>query len=377
MRGELTRRLERRHAGSSWHRVPALFEGVSDAHGVHHGVFAIPRLAMSLQHDRRSMTSMTNFWPGTTVVVTGGAGFLGRVVVANLQAEGATVVAPRSADYDLTVPGAADRLLADHQPSIVIHLAARVGGHRVQPGQPARLYLDNLLMGTHIIEATRAAGTDKTVMLGTVCSYPKFTPVPFREESLWDGYPEETNAPYGIAKKAHLVHAQVNAAQYGQRFAYLIPTNLYGPGDKFHPSVSHVIPALIKKCVEAREAGVDKIDVWGTGRASREYLYVEDACRGDRPRCRAPRLGPTPSTSATIAKSRSAKPSRPSLSWSDTPANSSGTRAGPTVNLAAASTPAAPNTSSAGAPTMPFDEGLRHTIDWYLANREEAERVVL
>jgi GDP-L-fucose synthase len=133
------------------------------------------------------------------------------------------------------------------------------------------------MMGTHIIEAARAAGTEKTVLLGTVCSYPKFTPVPFKEESFWDGYPEETNAPYGIAKKAHLVHAQVNSAQYGQKFAYLIPTNLYGPGDKFHPSVSHVIPALIKKCVEAQERGDDFIDVWGTGSASREYLYVEDA----------------------------------------------------------------------------------------------------
>ena len=134
------------------------------------------------------------------------------------------------------------------------------------------------MMGTYVIEAARTApSVDKTVLLGTVCSYPKFTPVPFREASLWDGYPEETNAPYGIAKKAHLIHAQVNHQQYGQRFAYLIPTNLYGPGDKFHPSVSHVIPARIKRCVEAKEQGDTKMEVWGTGTASREYLYVEDA----------------------------------------------------------------------------------------------------
>ena len=159
-----------------------------------------------------------------------------------------------------------------------MHLAARVGGIGYNQAEPAPLYLANLLMGTHVIEAARTTpGVDQTILVGTVCSYPKFTPVPFREDSLWDGYPEETNAPYGLAKKAHLVHAQVNAAQYGQRSAYLIPTNLYGPGDKFHPSVSHVIPALVKKCVEAVERGDDKVEVWGTGTASREYLYVDDA----------------------------------------------------------------------------------------------------
>lgn len=223
------------------------------------------------------MADMSDFWSGRKVLVTGGNGFLGRVVVKQLTEKGAIPVAPTHSEYDLTVPGQADKMLKAHSPSHVIHLAARVGGIGYNLVDPARLYFDNLMMGTHIIEATRAAGTEKTVLLGTVCSYPKFTPVPFKEESFWDGYPEETNAPYGIAKKAHLVHAQVNAAQYGQKFAYLIPTNLYGPGDKFHPAVSHVIPALIKKCVEAKEAGQNSIDVWGTGSASREYLYVEDA----------------------------------------------------------------------------------------------------
>ena len=223
---------------------------------------------------------MTSFWQGRRVVVTGGAGFLGRVVVRMLRDLGADVMVPRSTDFDLTHPGVAERLLADAEPTHVVHLAARVGGIGYNQAEPAPLYLSNLLMGTNVIEAARATpSVEKTVLLGTVCSYPKFTPVPFQETSLWDGYPEETNAPYGIAKKAHLIHAQVNRQQYGQKFAYLIPTNLYGPGDKFHPSVSHVIPARIKRCVEAKERGEEKMDVWGTGRASREYLYADDAAR--------------------------------------------------------------------------------------------------
>ena len=223
---------------------------------------------------------MSQFWSGRKVFVTGGHGFLGRVVVRLLTEAGAQVDAPTHGDLDLLDSRKLTDLLMLTKPGVVIHLAARVGGIGYNQVDPARLYLDNLMMGTNVIEACREARVPKTVLLGTVCSYPKFTPVPFREESLWDGYPEETNAPYGIAKKAHLVHAQVNAQQYGQKFAYLIPTNLYGPGDKFHPAVSHVIPALIKKCVEARESGASHIDVWGTGSASREYLYVDDAAAG-------------------------------------------------------------------------------------------------
>ena len=219
----------------------------------------------------------SSFWSNRTVVVTGGNGFLGTHVVNKFRTAGAHVVAPRRHEADLTKSGVADQLFAQHRPTHVVHLAARVGGIGYNQVAPAQLYLDNLLMGTHTIEAARSTGVEKTVLLGTVCSYPKFTPVPFREESLWDGYPEETNAPYGIAKKASLVHALVNEAQYGQHFAFLIPTNLFGPGDKFHDSVSHVIPALIKKCVEAKEANLDKISVWGSGTASRDYLYVEDA----------------------------------------------------------------------------------------------------
>ncbi|MBN2624355.1 MAG: NAD-dependent epimerase/dehydratase family protein, partial [Acidimicrobiales bacterium] len=212
------------------------------------------------------------------MVVTGGRGFLGRAVCARLQQRGVgRLVTPGSDDYDLRRPDAVARLFADTEPDLVIHLAARVGGIGANMAAPADLYLDNLLMGTYVIEQARVSGTPKTVVAGTICSYPKHTPVPFSETSLWQGYPEETNAPYGIAKLAHLVQAQANRAQYGQDVIYLMPTNLYGPGDKFHPGVSHVIPALIKKCVDAVESGADHIEVWGTGAASREFLYVDDA----------------------------------------------------------------------------------------------------
>ena len=316
----------------------------------------------------------TGSWSGITVVVTGGSGFLGRVVVDKLVARGANVIAPRSTEYDLTVPGDAERMLADHQPSHVIHLAARVGGIGYNQVAPAPLYLDNLMMGTYVIEAARtAASKPKTTLVGTVCSYPKFTPVPFHEASLWDGYPEETNAPYGIAKKALLIHAQVNAQQYGQEFAYLIPTNLYGPGDKFHPSVSHVIPALIKRCVDAKESGLDKIEVWGTGRASREYLFVEDAAEAIVLAAQE-HVGTEPinlgndhevtirETIETIAELVGFDGQ---LVWDPTKPDGqprrrvSAERAEELLGWHA---------------QVAFDDGLRRTLDWYLANRDEAER---
>jgi GDP-L-fucose synthase len=218
---------------------------------------------------------------GRRVLVTGGSGFLGSIVCRVLSERGvADISVPRRRDYDLTRESDVEKLFADVQPDLVIHLAARVGGIGANMVHPAELYISNLLMGTYVIEESRRRATEKTVLVGTICAYPKYTPVPFREDALWDGYPEETNAPYGIAKKALLVHAQANRAQYGQNIIYLLPTNLYGPGDKFHPGVSHVIPALIKKCVEARASASPSIDVWGTGKATREFLYVEDCAEG-------------------------------------------------------------------------------------------------
>lgn len=316
---------------------------------------------------------MSQFWSGRKVVVTGGNGFLGRVVVRTLKENGANVLAPTHDECDLTVPGRAEALFSAEKPSHVIHLAARVGGIGYNQAEPAPLYLDNLLMGTYVIEGARAAGIDKTVLLGTVCSYPKFTPVPFREESLWDGYPEETNAPYGVAKKAHLLHAQVNAQQYGQQFAYLIPTNLYGPGDKFHPSVSHVIPALIKKCVEAKEAGAGHIDVWGTGSASREYLYVEDAAaaivlaaekhNGTEPiNLGADREITIRETAEAIAEVTGFTGT---LQWdSSKPDGQPRRRIDPGRAAALLGWKA----------SMDFKEGLRRTVDWYLTNRALAEQ---
>ncbi len=221
------------------------------------------------------------FWRTRRVLVTGGSGFLGQAVLDRLSVRSAgAVMAPTSTDFDLRDRAAVADLFAEVQPDLVVHLAARVGGIGANMVRPADLYLDNLLMGTYVLDEARRRGTEKTVMVGTICSYPKFTPVPFKEESLWQGYPEETNAPYGIAKLAQLVQLQANREQYGQRAVYLMPTNLYGPRDKFHPAVSHVIPALIKKAVDAKEAGADHIVVWGTGAASREFLYVDDAAEG-------------------------------------------------------------------------------------------------
>jgi GDP-L-fucose synthase len=214
-------------------------------------------------------------------MVTGGAGFLGRCVVARLQEAGARhIFVPRSADYDLRAEDGVTRALADGRPNLVIHLAAVVGGIGANRENPGRFFYDNAIMGIQLMEQARLSGVSKFVTVGTVCSYPKFTPVPFREDDLWNGYPEETNAPYGLAKKMLLVQSQAYREQYGFNAIYLILVNLYGPGDNFDPASSHVIPALIKKCVDARQSGADHISVWGTGSASREFLYVDDAAKG-------------------------------------------------------------------------------------------------
>ena len=218
---------------------------------------------------------------GKRVMVTGGGGFLGRAVVERVRATGAADVSvPRSRMYDLRRRAEIDRALADLEPDVIIHLAAVVGGIGANRENPGRFFYENAVMGIELIEAARQAGIAKFVSIGTVCSYPKFTPVPFHEEDLWNGYPEETNAPYGLAKKMLLVQGQAYRAQYGMNVIHLIPVNLYGPGDNFDPSSSHVIPALIKKCIDARDAGEPAIEVWGTGSASREFLYVEDAADG-------------------------------------------------------------------------------------------------
>jgi GDP-L-fucose synthase len=219
---------------------------------------------------------------GASVVVTGGSGFLGRHVVGELRSQGANVFVPRKADYDLVQRDACRRLLQDSGADVVVHLAARVGGIGANREHPGSFFFENLMMGVQLLEECRLAGVAKVVTIGTICSYPKITPVPFREESLWDGYPEETNAPYGLAKKMLLVQGQAYRQQYGMNMIHLLPVNLYGPGDNFDPASSHVIPALIAKVHAAIESGSGYVDVWGTGNASREFLYVEDAARAIR-----------------------------------------------------------------------------------------------
>ena len=222
-----------------------------------------------------------SFWQGKRVTVTGGAGFLGSRVVNALRVHGAEQIqVPRSKDYDLRILSETQRLLADNKPDIVIHLAARVGGIGANRSRPAEFFYDNLIMGSQLLHESWRNGVKKFVSMGTVCAYPKYTPVPFKEADLWNGYPEETNAPYGLAKKMLLVQGQAYRAQYGFNSIFLLPVNLYGPGDDFDPESSHVIPALIRKCLEAIGKGENKITAWGTGKASREFLYVNDAAEG-------------------------------------------------------------------------------------------------
>jgi len=236
-----------------------------------------------------------SFWSNKRITVTGGSGFLGSCVVEKLKERGCKdIFVPRSKDYELVEYEACKRLYKDAKPDIVIHLAARVGGIGANRLNPGKFFYDNLMMGVQMMEIGRQVGIEKFVAVGTICAYPKFTPVPFKEEDLWNGYPEETNAPYGLAKKILLVQAQAYKQQYGFNAIYLLPVNLYGPRDNFDLESSHVIPAIIRKCVEARRSQVEvkakvetanpqpeySLTVWGTGSPTREFLYVEDAAEG-------------------------------------------------------------------------------------------------
>ena len=308
---------------------------------------------------------MAGYWAEKRVVVTGGAGFLGTFVVDALVRRGCPPpVVPRSRDYDLRKEADIARLLADARPELIIHLAAVVGGIGANRENPGRFFYDNLMMGAQLIEQARLHGVAKLVAIGTVCSYPKFAPVPFREEDLWNGYPEETNAPYGLAKKMLLVQSQAYRQQYGFNSVFLLPVNLYGPGDNFDPKSSHVIPALIKKCVDVVDAGMPEIEVWGTGRATREFLYVEDAA--DAIALAAERYDGAEPVNVGAGHEISIKELveliarltgfRGRIAWDASKPDGQPRRMLDTSRAA---------TAFGFAAKTPFEEGLRRTIEWY------------
>lgn len=303
------------------------------------------------------------------VCVTGGAGFLGTHLIKNLREKGAReIFIPKFEDYNLIKPEDIARMLNDSNPDIIIHLAAHVGGIGANMAKPAEFFYDNLMMGVQLMHQAWRRGVEKFVALGTVCAYPKFTPVPFKEDDLWNGYPEETNAPYGLAKKMLLVQAQSYRQQYGFNAIFLLPVNLYGPRDNFDLESSHVIPALIRKCVEAQEGGQETIEVWGDGSPTREFLYVEDAAEGillaaERYNKPAPvNLGSGYEISikdlAELIQRLTGYQGR--LVWNTDKPNGQPRRALDTSRaLAEFGFKAQTN----------FEEGLRRTIDWYRAHR--------
>ena len=316
---------------------------------------------------------MTDFWTSRRVMVTGGNGFLGTAVVRRLRRSGATdVFVPRSSQYDLRTRDGIARVLVDGKPDLIIHLAAVVGGIGANRENPGRFFYENAIMGIELMEQARLAGVDKFVGIGTVCSYPKYTPVPFHEDDLWSGYPEETNAPYGLAKKMLLVQGQAYRDQYGFNAIHLLPVNLYGPGDNFDPASSHVIPALIKKCLDARDRGDADMEVWGTGSASREFLYVDDAAEGialaaEKYNDRDPvNLGVGAEITIRDLVELIGRLTRfeGKLSWDATKPDGQPRRA--------LDTSRARERFGFSAGTS-FEEGLRNTIAWYEANRTPSD----
>ncbi len=305
------------------------------------------------------------------ICVTGGAGFLGQHLVRNLQSKGARdIFIPRYPEYDLVKGEDIARMLADAQPDIIIHLAAHVGGIGANLARPAEFFYDNLMMGVQLMHQAWQRGVEKFVALGTICAYPKYTPIPFKEENLWDGYPEETNAPYGLAKKMLLVQSQAYRQQYGFNSIFLLPVNLYGPGDNFDLASSHVIPALIRKCVEAKEQGADEIVAWGDGSPTREFLYVEDAAEGialatqSYNRSDPVNIGSSFEISIKELTELIARLTgfEGQVRWDTSKPNGQPRRKLDTTR--------AKEYFGFSAKTN-FEDGLRKTIDWYLANRSK------
>ena len=305
------------------------------------------------------------------ICVTGGAGFLGQHLVRNLQSKGARdIFSPRYPEYDLVKGEDIARMLEVSQPDIIIHLAAHVGGIGANMARPAEFFYDNLMMGVQLMHQAWQRGVEKFVAIGTICAYPKFTPIPFKEEHLWDGYPEETNAPYGLAKKMLLVQSQAYRQQYGFNSIFLLPVNLYGPGDNFDLASSHVIPALIRKCVEAKEQGADEIVAWGDGSPTREFLYVEDAAEGialatqSYNRSDPVNIGSSFEISIKELTELIARLTgfEGQVRWDTSKPNGQPRRKLDTTR--------AKEYFGFSARTN-FEDGLRKTIDWYLANRSK------
>jgi GDP-L-fucose synthase len=305
-----------------------------------------------------------DFWENKQVTVTGGSGFLGSFVVEKLEAHGADVFVPRSADYDLTTSGGIDRMLADGDPEILIHLAALAGGIGANRGRPAEFFYENLMMGVPLLHRAWELRVPKFVAIGSICSYPKITALPFKEENLWDGYPEETNAPYGLAKKMLLVQAQAYREQYGFNAVYLMPVNLYGPRDNFDLQTSHVIPALIRKCLEAIARGEDELVAWGDGSPTREFLYAPDAADGiiaaaekyDGPEPVNLGSGQEISIKDLLEKIAELTGFKGHIAWDTTRPNGQPRRALDTSRAAE---------YFGWRASTPFETGLRETIAWY------------